>query len=136
MRKFKMFALAIWIYTLLWTIAVWFATLFECHPISFYWNKHQQGGSCVKNPLITIGLTSGVLSCIGDIIIFSLPFPVLSKLKLNSRKKMGLMGIFTLGLLYVPPRIPCCITNRHSVVCISFIRWVALLGTEGNITCR
>ncbi|KAJ3496911.1 hypothetical protein NLG97_g2314 [Lecanicillium saksenae] len=117
--RFKLVALIVWIYTLLWTISIWFATLFECHPVSFYWDRDQEGGHCVKNPLITIGLTSGVLSCVGDIVIFAMPIPVLSKLNLNPRKKAVLIAIFLLGLF---------------VVCTSFIRWVALLGTDGNIT--
>ncbi|ATY66869.1 CFEM domain-containing [Cordyceps militaris] len=117
--RFKLAALILWIYTLLWAIGVWFATLFECRPISFFWDKNQAGGSCIKDPLITIGLPSGVSSCIGDLVILALPIPMLRKLQLNPKKKAGLMGIFLVGLV---------------VVCISFIRWVALLGTHENIT--
>ncbi|OAQ97353.1 hypothetical protein LLEC1_03416 [Akanthomyces lecanii] len=117
--RFKLVAFIVWIYTLLLAISIWFATLFECRPISFFWDKDQEGGVCVKNPLITIGLTSGVLSCVGDVVIFLMPIPALSKLRLEPKKKGGLIAIFLLGL---------------SVVCTSFIRWVALLGTDTNIT--
>ncbi|OAA67789.1 CFEM domain-containing protein [Akanthomyces lecanii RCEF 1005] len=117
--RFKLVAFIVWIYTLLLAISIWFATLLECRPISFFWDKDQDGGVCVKNPLITIGLTSGVLSCVGDIVIFLMPIPALSKLRLEPKKKGGLIAIFLLGL---------------SVVCTSFIRWVALLGTDANIT--
>lgn len=117
--RFKLVAFIVWIYTLLLAISIWFATLFECRPISFFWDKDQDGGVCVNNPLITIGLTSGVLSCVGDIVIFLMPIPALSKLRLEPKKKGGLIAIFLLGL---------------SVVCTSFIRWVALLGIDANIT--
>lgn len=89
----------IWTYTLLWLIGIWFATLFECHPISYFWNKTIEGGHCISNPLITIGLAAGVLSCIGDIIIFAMPIPVVLGLNINNRKKAALGAIFAVGLL-------------------------------------
>lgn len=89
----------IWIYTLLWLIGVWFSTLFECHPISYFWNKTIEGGRCIANPLITIGLTSAVLSCVGDMFIFAMPIPVVMGLNMNRRKKLALAAIFAVGLL-------------------------------------
>lgn len=74
------------------------ASLFECTPISYFWDKTQHG-HCVSNPLITIGLTNGVLSAIGDVFILMMPLPVLLTLQIDSRKKWALAGIFAVGSL-------------------------------------
>jgi hypothetical protein len=97
-RFFRKLAWGIWIYTLLWTIEAFLASLFECTPISYFWDKNQQG-HCVPNPLITIGLTNGVLSAVGDVFILMMPLPVLLTLQIDQRKKWVLAGIFTLGTL-------------------------------------
>lgn len=66
--------------------------------MSYFWDK-QQKGSGVKNPLINIGLTDGVLPSFGDILIFSVPILVLRNLQMNKRKKYALMGVFAVGVL-------------------------------------
>lgn len=98
-RGIKASGWVIWIYTLLWLIGIWLATLFECHPVSYFWDKTIEGGRCIANPLITIGLTAGVLSCIGDMFIFAMPIPVVLGLNINKRKKVALAAIFAVGLL-------------------------------------
>lgn len=98
-RGIRIAGWAIWIYTLLWAVSISFATLFECKPVQYFWDKTIEGGSCVANPLITIGLTSGVLSCVGDIFIFGMPIPVVLRLNINTRKKIALGAIFMVGLL-------------------------------------
>ncbi len=99
----KKFRLAGWIifgFTLFWACGAWLASLLECNPVSFFWDKSIKGGTCVPNPLITVGLTSGVVSCLNDILIFAMPIPVLAKLHMNAKKKIALMGVFALGILY------------------------------------
>ncbi|ROV94745.1 hypothetical protein VMCG_08895 [Cytospora schulzeri] len=118
-RAIRIAGWGIWIYTLLLLIGVWFATLFECRPIAYFWNKTTEGGRCIANPLVTIGLTAAVLSCIGDIFIFAMPIPVVLGLNINNRKKAALAGIFAVGLF---------------VIITSFVRWVALLTTKSDIT--
>ncbi|KAM7190213.1 hypothetical protein V8F20_009835 [Naviculisporaceae sp. PSN 640] len=101
--------------TLLWSIGSVIGTIFQCSPPSFFWDKSggPNSGRCASNTLLTIGLTSGVLSCIGDVVIFLMPIPLLLKLKVDKKTRMGLVAIFTLGIF---------------VVITSFIRWIALLG--------
>ncbi|KUI61575.1 hypothetical protein VP1G_08719 [Cytospora mali] len=118
-RAIRIAGWSIWIYTFLWLVGIWFATLFECHPISYFWDKSIKNGHCLANPLITIGLTSGVLSCVGDIVIFTMPIPVVLGLNMNRRKKAALAAIFAVGLF---------------VITTSFVRWVALLTTKSDIT--
>ncbi|KAK4213925.1 hypothetical protein QBC37DRAFT_373594 [Rhypophila decipiens] len=114
-RTFRRVSWGVGTFTLLWTIGSFFGTIFQCSPPSFFWDKSggPKSGSCVSNTLLTIGLTSGVASCMGDIIIFLMPIPLLRKLKIDKKTRMGLIAVFTVGIF---------------VVFTSFIRWIALLG--------
>ena len=79
-------------------IGTFIGAIVQCSPPSFFWNKNQDG-ACIPNTLLTIGLTSGVLSCVGDVVIVLMPLPVLAKLNMDKRTKTGLIVIFVLGLL-------------------------------------
>jgi hypothetical protein len=70
--------------------------MLQCTPVSFFWNK-QQPGHCIPNALILIGMTNGVLSFVGDLVILSLPIPMIWTLQINTRKKIALNAIFLIG---------------------------------------
>ncbi|KAF7956131.1 hypothetical protein EAE96_005051 [Botrytis aclada] len=112
--KFRKFAWAIWIYTLLWTIAALGASTFECTPVSYFWNKDQKG-HCIPNALRTISFTNGLLSFLGDCVILCMPIPMIWKLQMNVRRKIALIGIFAVGVF---------------VIITSIIRLVALFAID------
>ncbi|RQM04668.1 hypothetical protein DH86_00004198, partial [Scytalidium sp. 3C] len=95
-RTFRYVAFGVWIYTLLWAIAAFFSNMLQCIPISYFWNKNQPG-HCIPNALITIGLSNGILSFVGDIFILSMPVPMIWKLQIDKRRRIALIGIFLLG---------------------------------------
>ncbi|KAK3314843.1 hypothetical protein B0H66DRAFT_563779 [Apodospora peruviana] len=111
-RKFRIVSWIVWGTTFAWMIATFFATTFQCSPPSFFWDKNQDG-RCLANTLRSIALPSAIISCLGDFVIFLMPIPALSKLKIDKRTRIGLIGVFTLGLF---------------VVFTSFMRWIALIG--------
>ena len=86
--------------TFVWMVGTVLGTTFQCSPATFFFDKKQLG-SCATNTLLTIGLTSSILSFVGDIIILVMPIPALSRLKVDRKTKMGLFAVFTLGLLSV-----------------------------------
>lgn len=98
-RNFKRVAWAVWAYTLLWSIQAQLASLLECSPPTFFYDRTIKGGHCVPNPLINISLTESVLNTLGDLIIFLMPMPMLKHLHVDNRKKQALYGIFAVGLL-------------------------------------
>lgn len=120
-QTFKRVALGVWIFTLCWAISAFMSNLFQCTPVSYFWNKAQPG-RCLPNALITIGLTNGVLSFVGDLVILALPFPMIWKLQINLRRKAALTGMFLLG----------------GFVCVtSILRFMALLQINiKDITCE
>ncbi len=99
-RIFKKMSIVVAIMTFIWMIGSFLGTLLQCSPPSYFWNKNQEG-RCITNTLLTIGLTSAVLSCVGDVVIYVMPIPLLVKLNLNKSAKLGVLCVFALGLLYV-----------------------------------
>ncbi|KAN0092112.1 hypothetical protein V8E51_017959 [Hyaloscypha variabilis] len=93
---FKRVCIGVWVFTLCWAIAAFTSNILQCTPVSYFWNKAQPG-HCIPNALITIGMTNGVLSFVGDLVILALPIPMIWKLQINTRRKMALNGIFLLG---------------------------------------
>jgi hypothetical protein len=96
--------------------------MLQCLPIAYFWDKTIKGGHCIPNALINIGMTNGVLSFAGDLVILSLPIPMVWKLQINNRRKMALSGMFLLG----------------GFVCLtSILRFVALAKINvKDITCE
>ncbi len=96
--KFRLVSQIVWCTSLVWMIGTFIGTIVQCSPPSFFWDK-SQSGACIPNTLLTIGLTSGIISCVGDVIILLMPLPILVKLNMARRTKIGLMVVFVLGLL-------------------------------------
>jgi hypothetical protein len=48
-----------------------------------------------------LNIVVGVFSCLADLIILALPFPLLLRLHISMAKKISLVVVFGTGLLYV-----------------------------------
>ncbi|KAI1104726.1 hypothetical protein F4804DRAFT_306105 [Jackrogersella minutella] len=66
-----------------------------CQPISKQWNNTITGGKCID--MIPFFNASSALSLIFDFAIMILPFPILARIKIPTRKKIVLLGLFALG---------------------------------------
>ncbi|KAJ9134839.1 hypothetical protein NKR19_g8495 [Coniochaeta hoffmannii] len=95
-RKFRIAAYCVIAYTLVWAVSTWSVNLTVCKPIAFYYDKTIPGGHC-RNQAIS-GSINGGLSLLGDVFVLCLPVPVVLNLKVNRKKKAGIMGIFLLGV--------------------------------------
>lgn len=67
---------------------------------------------CFGEAKFVVPLTTGIISTACDIVIYAMPIPVLAKLAVDRRTKIGLCCVFLLGLL--------CIGT-------SFARWAAMI---------
>ena len=74
-----------------------FVAIFECKPVSFYWNKNIPGGSCINQTAFY--RWNGVGNLLIDLMILSLTFPMVWRLQISFRQKLTLSGIFALGSL-------------------------------------
>ncbi|KAK1979595.1 integral membrane protein [Colletotrichum cereale] len=81
------------------SIATLIGIIFQCTPIEAFW-KPSVLGKCVNG--FALAIAAGTLTILSDIITVGLPFYIFLRLKMNRKKKIGLMGVFTLGIIVTP----------------------------------
>ncbi|KAK0666035.1 hypothetical protein QBC41DRAFT_281704 [Cercophora samala] len=114
---FRRVSWAVAILTGCWAVANVLGTTLQCSPPSLFWDKDQTG-SCLKDPVHRMGVPNAIISSLGDVVIFVMPIPPLMKLRVPKRTKVGLVGVFSLGIF---------------VLIASFFRWIALIGSDRDI---
>jgi hypothetical protein len=77
------------------SVAFTIVTIFQCHPLSFVWNKNLHGGKCIDFNSVT--WANGAFNILQDILIVALPISEVRKLQLGLKKKIGLYIMFGLG---------------------------------------
>ncbi|KAE9381535.1 hypothetical protein N431DRAFT_425107 [Stipitochalara longipes BDJ] len=83
------------------SICYFFLVLFQCHPVSFFWRQYEGlDGSCI-NPAVVpnASIAHSVVSFTADWILGLLPIVLLWYLKMNTRTKVSVAGLLSLGLL-------------------------------------
>jgi hypothetical protein len=71
------------------------SAIFMCAPVPYFWNKTIQEGKCLPEQPVWFG--NAALNIVTDVAILALPMPVLGKLRLPRRQKVGLMLVLGLG---------------------------------------
>ncbi|KAL4963655.1 CFEM domain-containing protein [Aspergillus stella-maris] len=82
-----------------WAIGSFFAQLFSCKPISYYWKQwdNEHSGHCVDhNDLL---LSHSIINIVLDVLVIILPMPVLVKLHMSLEKRVGMVLMFGVGLV-------------------------------------
>ncbi|KAL4899585.1 hypothetical protein BDW74DRAFT_171395 [Aspergillus multicolor] len=96
LRKAIFTSLAI---TALWALGSFFAQVFSCKPISFYWNQwdgEHEGRCSSHNALL---LAHSIINIVLDILVIVLPMPVLVRLQMSIEKRVGMCLMFAVGLV-------------------------------------
>ncbi|KAI9813845.1 MAG: hypothetical protein M1827_003635 [Pycnora praestabilis] len=74
--------------------ALAFSSIFQCIPVPRAYNK-KIAGHCID--LTKAWYANAAFSIVTDFLILILPMPVIWQLKMPTRQKIGLMGLFALG---------------------------------------
>lgn len=77
------------------SIAFAFPSIFACRPIAFFWNFALRG-RCTNIRLRM--LINGVLGLVLDVFILVFPVPMVLKLRVSIKQKLGLCVLFTIGI--------------------------------------
>jgi hypothetical protein len=126
----KVFQGFVW-FTLFVTIgaytAIFFSLLFACKPIAASWNPLLLGTAvCINRGAIYIA--QAVIGIVTDVLLLGLPIPTVLKLQMPNKQKIGLVGIFGIGSMYVPVSYPCGhLLTDHSTIITSIVRLIILL---------
>jgi hypothetical protein len=78
------------------TTIISFMTIFSCHPVPYFWDRDLRGTCLNVNAL---AYANSGMSIAQDLIIVLLPIPVLSKLNMGVKKKIGVGLMFAIGSL-------------------------------------
>jgi len=95
-RWFQLTVRSLIIVLLLHGVASVLATAFQCTPISFTWNRNNRDQTCLN--VSAIGYSAAGVNLGEELLILLLPIPELAKLQIDTRNKMALSFIFSLGV--------------------------------------
>ncbi|KAL4733771.1 hypothetical protein BDV11DRAFT_209946 [Aspergillus similis] len=85
--------------TSLWALGSFFAQVFSCKPISYYWKQwdgEHEGRCSSHNSLL---LAHSIINIFLDILVIALPMPVLARLQMSIEKRVGVCLMFAAGLV-------------------------------------
>ncbi|KAL4916728.1 hypothetical protein BDW62DRAFT_218554 [Aspergillus aurantiobrunneus] len=85
--------------TAAWAVGSFFAQVFSCSPISFYWNQWdgEHSGRCSShNDLL---LAHAIINIVLDVVVIALPMPILFKLQMSLEKRIGMCLMFAVGIV-------------------------------------
>ncbi|KAK0651665.1 hypothetical protein B0T16DRAFT_404410 [Cercophora newfieldiana] len=77
-----------------------FLQLFQCVPVHFIWEGWKKGdfGSYSCLDVNALAFATATFSIAQDVVILVLPLPLLAKLDVSRRSKLGIMLMFSLGI--------------------------------------
>ncbi|KAH7119835.1 hypothetical protein B0J11DRAFT_71239 [Dendryphion nanum] len=77
-----------------------FVTMFQCNPISYFWDTDTQDGKCINIEIVIgLGYLYSAFSIISDFTFALLPAFLVWNLQLNRRTKMVLIPLLTMGCI-------------------------------------
>ncbi|RDW77251.1 hypothetical protein BP6252_05304 [Coleophoma cylindrospora] len=85
----------------LFSTAFFFLILFQCHPVSFFWNQYRgMHGSCIDARIVPhASIAHSAISATSDWILGLLPVNLVLHLQINNRTKFSISIILALGIL-------------------------------------
>ncbi|KAL8671650.1 MAG: hypothetical protein Q9168_003856 [Polycauliona sp. 1 TL-2023] len=72
-----------------------FGSAFACTPVSFIWDRTIQDGHCIN--LIGLARFTCITGVLTDILILTLPMPIVWNMHMKRSKKVAVSGVFLLG---------------------------------------
>lgn len=93
----KLYRMALWIVGFVivgWWIAIDFVALLSCIPVQKAWNS-KVPGHCLDSPHTFLGAT--ITNIIADLLLLIVPIPMLWRLHIGTRRKIGLLVVFIAG---------------------------------------
>ena len=76
-------------------IAIFIATIFQCSPVAYEWDKTKPGGKCVDQLAFDRWLS--LPNILIDVMMLAVPLPLVWTLRISSGNKIGLTMLFVVG---------------------------------------
>ncbi|KAL2140434.1 hypothetical protein VTI28DRAFT_3817 [Corynascus sepedonium] len=102
--------------TVLSCITFIFTCIFQCWPVSYFWDKHTQTGTCIPQRIvIALAILFSVINMITDFTFALLPAWIVSHLNMKLKTKLALCGLMGLG----------CIASAAIVIRLPYLQAIA-----------
>ena len=88
-------------FTVIAGITFFFVSIFQCHPISYFWNKDQEGKCMNVDIVIALVYVYSAFSVISDFTFALLPIFIVWHLKMEKRAKLALIPLLCMGCVFV-----------------------------------
>jgi hypothetical protein len=100
-KSFRILTYSVMGLSVAYTIAFFFATTFQCTPMSLAWTQwdKQHPGTCADIHLQ--GWIAAAINILLDIIVMALPMKHLAALNMSLKKKLMVMSMFSVGIFVV-----------------------------------
>lgn len=85
--------------TVLAGVAFFFVTLFQCRPISYYWDKTQSGTCFEMGAVMVVAYLYSAFSVLTDFTFAALPGFVIWNLHMAKRTKVALIVLIAMGCM-------------------------------------
>jgi hypothetical protein len=96
-RAFRLILYIVYAINFAWGIAFTLAYLFQCTPIDVAWSTGEEyAGTCIDP---SVNYYYAVSTIIIDVMILTLPWPMIMQLKMELKQKIAVIGIFMLGAM-------------------------------------
>lgn len=134
-KHFRTALIVTGVLVIMWFLASFWDTIFECVPVQAEWNKGIRNARCQSIRELALG--AGISNLILDVLSLLLPVPMVWQLHVSKRIKVSLTGIFLLGGLCVTSTHPIFTkspTKKGSVCATSVIRISQIFSTNWSLT--
>lgn len=98
-RLFNRYSLAMCAVIILWSLSFFFAFAFQCHTDIVHWWTSAATIEKYCDNTNALNLAFVISDVLTDLMILIIPIPIVWKLQMSTTTKIGLTGIFLLGLL-------------------------------------
>lgn len=106
-KKIRIIIWVIIVCTVIGTGYFFLQFLLQCWPVSYFWTSildRNSGGKCLKSTIIiNSAYAYSAVTCAVDLALCVVPILMVSKLQLNKRTKLSVMGVLSLWFLYTSP---------------------------------
>jgi hypothetical protein len=86
--------------TLISCTVFFFACIFQCWPVGYFWDKYSQTGTCIPDRVvIALALLFSAINIITDFTFALMPAWILSHLKMRRKTKVALCLLMGLGCM-------------------------------------
>ena len=80
-------------------LTFFFVTLFQCNPISLFWDRDQDGQCLDPYIVVVLAIIYSVFAIISDLTFVILPIFLLWDLRMNRRAKIALVPLLSMGCM-------------------------------------